>query len=466
MKQAKYDVFISYSRKDYVDELDNVIEGNCVSKIKNALSKAGITYWFDEDGIYSGDKFTEKIIENIKASHVFLFLSTRNSCSSHFTSKEIACADELGKYIIPVRIDHTPYNEKILFRIADLSYVDYWKNPQKGIEAVIKSIKTYLSELKDLEEQKKADEKYRLEILDQKHQQEEKNRLEKIGRFESEISTLELQKIEYEKIVLKKEQDLRLSQIDLKACEEKIQKLQIKLQELVSANKKTKETTKSIITEDFNQSKLEPIERLFKIGDVAFRMIRVKGYRYPFYIGESQVTQELWEIVMHNNPSHFLGKNHPVECVNWNDCQVFINKLNELLSNIKFRLPKVVEWEFASKGGDRSCGYVYAGSNNIDDVAWYDKNAYSCGSNNPSYGTHDVMTKRPNELGIYDMSGNVWEWCEDIYESNNSRRVVVGGSWYDNASSCRVDSRSIINPDKGFNLIGFRLAMVVDNDEG
>ena len=107
--EQKYDVFISYSRKDYVDENKNVIPGNVVSKIKDALSEAGISYWFDEEGIYSGQNFTEKIVSNIEASKIFLFLSTANSNESKWTSKEIATADEFGKHIIPVRIDKTPY---------------------------------------------------------------------------------------------------------------------------------------------------------------------------------------------------------------------------------------------------------------------------------------------------------------------------------------------------------------------
>lgn len=150
MEQTKYDVFISYSRKDYVDEQMNVIPGNEVSKIKDALANAGISYWFDEDCICSGDKFTDKIVANIDASPIFLFLATKNSCNSPWTSKEIACADELDKFIIPVRIDDTPYNKKVMFRIADLSYVDYGKNPEKGLNDLVNAITDHLNLLKDM----------------------------------------------------------------------------------------------------------------------------------------------------------------------------------------------------------------------------------------------------------------------------------------------------------------------------
>ena len=147
-----------------------------------------------------------------------------------------------------------------------------------------------------------------------------------------------------------------------------------------------------------------------------------------FCIAQTEVTQELWQAVMGNNPSYFNGTQNesmgqhpdygfnlkkPVECVSWNDCQTFIVKLNELTGET-FRLPTEAEWEYAARGGNMSMGYVYAGSNNADEVAWHrDNTESSIGS--PNYGTHSVMTKTPNELGLYDMSGNVWEYCQDYY---------------------------------------------------
>lgn len=156
----KYDVFISYSRKDYMDDRMNVIPGNVVSKVKEALTNAGITYWFDEEGLYSGNDFTEKIVSNIEASTIFLFLSTKDANASPWTSKEVACADEMHKYILPVRIDNTSYNKKVLFRIADRSYIDYYINPDKGMDDMIDSIKKYLEQEKE-EEEKRLTEKRR-----------------------------------------------------------------------------------------------------------------------------------------------------------------------------------------------------------------------------------------------------------------------------------------------------------------
>lgn len=157
MTQIKYNVFISYSRKDYVDEQMKVMPSNVVSKVKDALTAASITYWFDEEGIYSGDNFTEKIVRSIEESQLFLFISTANANSSHWTSKEIATADELGKKIIPLRVDRSPYERSVIFRIANLSYIDYFSNPEKGIEDLIKSIKNYLAELAAEEERRKAE---------------------------------------------------------------------------------------------------------------------------------------------------------------------------------------------------------------------------------------------------------------------------------------------------------------------
>ena len=129
-----------------------------------------------------------------------------------------------------------------------------------------------------------------------------------------------------------------------------------------------------------------------------------------YYIGETEVTQELWKAVKGSNPSYFSGyPQRPVEQVSWNDCQTFIKKLNQLTGK-DFRLPTEAEWEYAPRGGNKSKGYKYSGSNTMDNVAWYWENSSST--------THDVKIKQANELGIYDMSGNVWEWCQDWYSSS------------------------------------------------
>ena len=171
-----------------------------------------------------------------------------------------------------------------------------------------------------------------------------------------------------------------------------------------------------------------------------------------FYIGKFPVTQRLWKAVMGSNPSHFKGDYLPVDCVSWYDVQTFLRKLNAATGKT-YRLPTEAEWEYAARGGNKSLGRKYAGSNNIRLVAWY-------GSNSDGT-THEVGTRFPNELDIYDMSGNVYEWCQDCwYDSDSSLcRVLRGGCWYNDARNCRVSYRFYIPPvlrDRG---LGFRLAL-------
>ena len=184
-----------------------------------------------------------------------------------------------------------------------------------------------------------------------------------------------------------------------------------------------------------------------------------------YYIGETEVTQELWVAVMGSNPSWFTGNmQRPVEYVSWDDCQTFIQKLNEL-TGANFRLPTEAEWEFAARGGRNSRGYQYSGSSNLDDVAWYGED-YETGT------THPVKTKSPNELGIYDMSGNVYEWCQDWYgpyssssqtnptgPSTGSNRVARGCSWNGYARGCRSAIRDDCAPDNGYSCLGLRLSL-------
>ena len=182
-----------------------------------------------------------------------------------------------------------------------------------------------------------------------------------------------------------------------------------------------------------------------------------------FYICKYEVTQTLWEAVMGSNPSNWKGANLPVETVSWDDCHTFIRKLNALTGK-NFRLPTEAEWEFAARGGNHSRGYKYAGSNNIETVAWH--------SDNSGYETHVVGTKSPNELGLYDMSGNVYEWCQDRYgsyssasqtnptgASSGSDRVLRGGGWHGDGEYCRSSCRVKMRPDSHNNGRGLRLVL-------
>ncbi len=192
-----------------------------------------------------------------------------------------------------------------------------------------------------------------------------------------------------------------------------------------------------------------------------------------YYIGETEVTQELWQAVMGSNPSYFKENNNPVEKVSWNDCKEFVSKLNKL-TGMTFRLPTEAEWEYAARGGQKSKGYKYSGSNNLRDVAWYGQwNGNTYDNGNSGERTHAVATKLPNELGIYDMSGNVWEWCQDWYGSYSSsaqtnpqgassgaNRVLRGGSWNCIARGCRVSIRRGDNPSNRNSNLGLRLVLL------
>ena len=182
-----------------------------------------------------------------------------------------------------------------------------------------------------------------------------------------------------------------------------------------------------------------------------------------FYLCKYEVTQALWRAVMGNNPSNFMGNNLPVENVSWNDCQTFIFRLNNLTGK-NFRFPTEAEWEYAARGGNRSRGYKYSGSNVLSDVAWY--------YDNSGGKTHPVGSKSPNELGLYDMSGNVWEWCTDWYGTYSSSAqtnptgplsgfflVCRGGSWLCGAWSCRSSGRGNDSPDNRYYYLGLRLAL-------
>lgn len=232
---------------------------------------------------------------------------------------------------------------------------------------------------------------------------------------------------------------------------------------------------------------------------VTFKMIKVEGGTFQmgsttgdsdeqpvhsvtiskaYYMCETEVTQALWYAVMGQSPtsggsswssSYGIGDNYPAYYISYEDCQSFLTALNSKLSSQlgsgeQFRFPTEAEWEFAAKGGNKSKGYTYAGSNTIDDVAWYNINN--------SGTTHLVKTKAANELGLYDMSGNVWEWCYDWYgdytssaqtnptgPSTGSYRMNRGGSWYDYATYCRVASRHWHTPTNRYIDVGFRLAL-------
>ena len=235
----------------------------------------------------------------------------------------------------------------------------------------------------------------------------------------------------------------------------------------------------------------------FTVNGVTFTMVRVKGGTFTmgatseqtdafdiekpahqvtlsdYYIGQTVVTQALWKAVMGATPTtdgyqwtdkYGLGDNYPAYYISYEDIQTFIARLNSLTGHI-FRMPTEAEWEYAARGGSKSTGYLFSGGHTLDNVGWYEDNSEG--------KTHPIAQKAANELGLYDMSGNVWEWCSDWYDrdfyssspqtnpqgpSSGSDRVLRGGSWSNDATYCRVACRNSIEPWYLFEDYGVRLA--------
>jgi len=216
----------------------------------------------------------------------------------------------------------------------------------------------------------------------------------------------------------------------------------------------------------------------FPVDGEKFKMIRVEGHpEGTFYLGETQVTRKLWKSIaqyvqsLDEDPSFFKGDdNRPVEKVSCQDCDKFIEELNKRLKEklpegYHFALPTESQWEYAARGGDKTRGFKFSGCNKMRELkqyAWYRENASDYGPDHPNYGTHPVKSRKPNELNLYDMSGNVWEWCADWvwYNPSGSRRVLRGGSWLSDAESCRVANGSSGRPGYRSDDVGFRLALV------
>lgn len=230
-----------------------------------------------------------------------------------------------------------------------------------------------------------------------------------------------------------------------------------------------------------------PSNGVYTVEGISFKMIFVEGGTFEmgatsemenpwndelpvhqvtvsdFYLCEVEVTQALWEALMDTNYSSFLGAELPVQEVSWNECQEFISRLNKQTGET-FRLPTEAEWEFAARGGNLSNHTQFAGSSNIDEVAWY--------ANNSGETPHPVAQKLPNELGLYDMSGNVWEWCSDYFgdyldepqtnpqgPEKGGYHVYRGGSWFGAERSTRISTRDRFGSNESNYNLGLRLAL-------
>ena len=381
----KYDVFISYSRKD----------SEIVNQIVEILSAKGLCSWMDKDGIESGDSFKTVIVSAIEKSGVFLFFSSISSNSSEWTVKEVNLAIYKKKPIIPIRLDETEYNPSILFDLVGLDYIDILTEQiESSIESkLVKSIKKHLG----------VDKKTYLPEISYRFTEDK------------QLCTLFVNSNEFNFI----------------------------------------KVISGVFTMGATKEMRNPTEVEFPTHEV-----RLSN---DFYIGETLVTQKFWESVMGNNPSWFKGELRPVDSVSFNDVKWFIKRLN-MWSNLKFRLPYEAEWEYAARGGVKASHTRYIGGDSVQDIGWYNGNSKK--------QSHEVKQKSPNELGLYDMGGNVWEWCQDLYSayaaatqidpkgpSTGTSRVVRGGSWSIGTRGCRASYRDkCVSGRRGYDL-GFRLVL-------
>jgi hypothetical protein len=193
-----------------------------------------------------------------------------------------------------------------------------------------------------------------------------------------------------------------------------------------------------------------PTAAVYSPDGIDLVFVQGNGGIKDFYIGKFEITQAQWQSVMGNNPSMFKGENLPVENISWHDAQEFISRLNKATGK-EYRLPTEEEWDYAARGGNKSIGYTYSGSEDINDVAWH--------IGNSNRKTNPVGAKKPNELGIHDMSGNVWEWCENLFSSGSTSRTLRGGSWFSSKGDNRITNRSSASPNAKNNSRGLRVVL-------
>ena len=489
----QYDVFISYSRRDYIDANGNPIKGNIVSKIKDTLKKNGISYWIDEDGINSGDAFAQLITNSIKNSKVVIFISSENSNNSEWTRKEIAAAVHYKKKIIPFKYDETPFNDAVYLYLADLDFISYRTMGENALSRLVTSVKKYQESQQDTIEPAQKPE------VKPVAKPEDKRPWKTILLVAALALVLVYALVMTFKQPKTTEPEAAMTEMKEEMAEEKEEKP-------IVAAVENKEAEKPVVKEEKSVETPKPAKKTVvsdvsvKVNGVVFDMIAVRGGTFEmgatseqaayasdnespkhkvtlddFRIGKYEVTQKQWEAVMgskvwelRNRLSPLLqlrgeGDDYPVYYVSLNDCKAFIAKLNSLTGKT-FRLPTEAEWEYVARGGSHPNGKVYGDSDAVDDYAWYEDNSDNL--------THAVGNKAPNSLGVYDMLGNVSEWCSDKYgkyrggattnpkgPSSGDDNVVRGGGWASTADNCRVSSRMAVDASVCGDDIGFRLVL-------
>ena len=493
-----YDVFISYRRVGGFDTAGHIYD---------RLTNDGYSVSYDIDSLREGH-FDTQLLVRIEQCVDFILIVDKNcfertldpttKTEDDWLRQELAYALKLKKNIIPILLAGATFPENLPEDIYDVRYYNGPSHNNEYFDSFYGKLKSFLRALprnsvspllnsQEISQKTLPNLKLKADVDCVFYLDGDKC----LDLEAGSIKKLPLSKGEYELRFVSKENDKDVLEMEF-AMPEVDKLLKVTLSEVVN-NRLQKEEERRKAEEEKRQEeerRQKEKEGKFTVNGIEFKMVFVEGGtftmgatseqgedafddEYPthsvtlsdYYIGEIEVTQALWKAVMGSNPSGFTGDNLPVENVSYEDVQAFITKLNQKTGKT-FRLPTESEWEYAARGGKKSRGYKYSGSNNIDDVAWYYEN-----SNNK---THPVKTKQPNELGIYDMSGNVYEWCSDWFgkytseaqtnpqgPSGGSNRVNRGGSWISNARYCCASYRiydclSILG-----NLLGFRLALAL-----
>lgn len=423
-------IFIGYSRKD----------NSYLQALKNHLAplekKGNIKIWYDGD-ITAGQKWESHIKHNLATADIILLLISSDSLNSdYFYDKEMADAlrrnEQKEAVVIPIIVRNVYWEDTPISNLQALPQdgkpIKQWTDEDDAYYSVVTGIKTAIEKLlSDRQIRLKELKTQMADLIDNEH-------LTKADQLLQQALALNIPDAELtdlEKMLLEKERAQKLP-----ALEELLNSmLMIEAGEFDMGSMDSEHT--------------QPIHR-----------VRLDQFAMSKYL----ITQEQWTTVMGNNPSHFKdGDNHPIENISWDDVQVFLKKLNTL-THKQFCLPTEAQWEYAAQGGSKNRKHKYAGSDTIDKVAWYSEN-----SNNQ---THRVGEKQTNELGLYDMSGNVSEWCSDSYAAyspkqvNNPKKsilqdtkVIRGGSFSSYAGDCAVTYRSSFSSPHRNNNIGFRLVL-------
>ena len=471
------EVFISYSRRDF----DNV------HRIKTEIDQeVGINCWMDLDGIESDKQFVDVIIKAINRHEVLLFMLSKSSMESGWALKELRFAERKKKRIVLVRIDDSEMNDDFSFLYGDKDIIT-WNIPIQR-KKLLHNLIVWTESLREKEGKLKAE-------VDVKKIKEEILAIEKKG-----LDLYVQERRLYDDIVLKKrligEGHLpcpvcgTINDVSVLYCptcawtfvpfqSAKVDEKRLKIAKKLWESRNMAEiATNAVSFDSFPQPIMELIHDMVCVEGGTFTMggTREQGEdafddENPahkvtvshYYIGKYPIKQDQWEAVMGNNPSHFKGDKFPVECVSWFDCQEFVKKLSEMTGK-RFRLPTEAEWEYAARGGKKGKRYKYSGGNILNQVGWFNEN---------SGGTsHEVGKKSPNELGLYDMSGNIWEWVQDwkgeylpedqvnpTGPDTGIERVCRGGGWNREIDRARVSYRGDDQPDLRYCSLGLRVAM-------